>query len=332
MNKPNTQNSVERTAVAKRIDEIATGAMELFKASGSFESELAVAQAMNDLRLALSDDVMKPVMALMNTDLGFRTDRDPKLTPKDKDGNPMTPYSVDVVREVTIEAKLRGFHMIGNEVNIIAGRFYACKNGFRRKVTQWAGVTDFKDSYEVPRYSPDGKGAIVKARATWNKDGISQNIEREIPIRVNAGMGSDAILGKAQRKLLASVHDRLSGVVTPEGEANEEVDVQTAAAKPSARFAESKPVAEAPSVPPSPTPQPAKPTPQEELAEIVTSAGYSFDDFIRWGREAGNLTPVQAETFTGFGDIPENLARRYVAAKTGLLRGLKLTPQPAGKE
>src|SRR5579885_3660163 len=140
---PTVKNPDQQVATARRIDEVAASAMELFKSAGSFASELAVAQAMNELRLALTDDMMKPVMALMNTDLGFRTDRDPKLTPKDKDGNPMTPYSVEVVREVTIEAKLRGFHMIGNEVNIIAGRLYATKNGFRRKVTQWPGVTDF---------------------------------------------------------------------------------------------------------------------------------------------------------------------------------------------
>jgi hypothetical protein len=228
-------------ALARRIDAIASGAMELFKAGGSFESELAVAQAMSDLRSALTPEIMQPVMALMNTDLGFRTDRDPKLTPKDKDGNAMTPYSVEVVREVTIEAKLRGFHMIGNEVNIIAGRFYACKNGFRRKVTQWPGVTDFKDDYDVPRYAADGKGAVVKCRASWHRDGIAQGIEREIPIRVNFGMGSDAILGKAQRKLLSSVHDRLSGLVTPEGEANEETEVQPGTPKPSPRFEAAKP-------------------------------------------------------------------------------------------
>src|SRR5699024_6704028 len=135
----------------------------------------------------------------------------PRITPRDKDGNPMIPYSVEVVRECFIESKLRGFHAVGNEWNIIAGRFYACKSGFRRQVTQWPGLTDFKDNYEVPRLIGD-KGAVVKCRATWNKEGIAQSIEREIPVRVNHGMGSDAILGKAQRKLLAAVHDRLTGV------------------------------------------------------------------------------------------------------------------------
>jgi hypothetical protein len=311
-------------AVAKRIDEIAGSAMELFKSAGGFESELAVAQAVSDLRAALTPELMQPITALMNTDLGFRTDRDPKTTPKDKDGNPMVPYSVEIVRECFIESKLRGFHSIGNEWNIIAGRFYACKNGFRRKVTQWSGVTDFKDFYEPPRVVGD-KGALVKCRATWNKDGIAQSVEREIPVRVNFGMGSDAILGKAQRKLLAAVHDRLTGVVTPEGEANEEVEVQPGAAKPSPRFAEAKPaVASEP---------PATKTPQQELAEIVTSAGFTFDDLILWGVGIGTLNGAQCDAYTCFDDFPENLASRIVSAKSGLLRGLKASkPQTAAAE
>jgi len=214
-------------AVAKRIDEIASGAVELFKEAGSFEAELSVAQAMNDLRLALTNEVMAPVMALMNTDLGFRTDRDPKQIDT-KTGKPFEPYPVEVVRECFVESKLRGFHTIGNEWNIISGRFYACKNGLRRKVTQYPGVTDFKDRYDVPRAAGE-KGAIVKATATWKKDGVGDSVECEIPIRVNFGMGADAILGKAERKLLKRVHDRLSGVITPEGDVT---DTELEGAKP----------------------------------------------------------------------------------------------------
>ncbi len=117
-----------KLTAAKRIDQIAGGAMELFKHAGSFEAELAVAQAVADLRAVLTPEAMQPIMALMNTDLGFRTDRDPKVTPRDKEGNPMTPYSVDVVRECFIEAKLRGFHAVGNEWNIIASRFHVARH------------------------------------------------------------------------------------------------------------------------------------------------------------------------------------------------------------
>lgn len=206
--------------VARKIDEIAAKALEIFNgADMDFEKELAVAQAMTDMRALLTPQAMAPVMALMNSPLGFLTDRDPKN--QDRNGNAMTPYGVDVVRDCVIESKLRGYHVVGNEFNIISGRFYAAKNGIRRKVTTFKGVTDFKDTYEVPRVIGD-KGAIVKCRAVWKKDGIADALDREIPVKVNSFMGSDAILGKAERKLLKSVHDRLSGTITPDGEVDED--------------------------------------------------------------------------------------------------------------
>jgi hypothetical protein len=212
------------TATARRIDEVSGSAVELFKQAGSFEREIQLALAMSDLRAMLSPEIMAPVMELMNTDLGFRTDRDPKVTPRDKDNNPTRPYSVEVVRDVVIEAKLRGFHVAGNEFNIISGRFYAAKNGFRRKLTDgktFAGLANFRDHYEVPRTVGD-RGAIVKCRAEWTLNGVKDSLECDVPVKVNSFMGADAILGKAERKLLKRVVDRLSGVTTPEGEVGEE--------------------------------------------------------------------------------------------------------------
>jgi hypothetical protein len=303
------QNHSNQVSTAKRVDEIASGAMELFKTAGGFESELAVAQAISDLRATLTPELMQPVMALMNTDLGFRTDRDSKLAPRDKDGNPMQPYSVDIVRECFIESKLRGFHSVGNEWNIIAGRFYACRNGLKRKCEQWSGVTDLKANWGLPRSAGD-KGAIVPVKATWRKDGVADFIETEIPVRVNFGMGADAILGKAERKIYKRIHDRLSGISTPEGEAGEDIELQPGKASP--KFAEAKVVSEQP-----------KQTVQQALAEIVTSAQFTFEDFMTWGRETGHLSPLQLRRVTCFDEVPESLAKLFVGAKDGLLRGLR---------
>lgn len=224
MDKPvsGLQRRANILATAKAIDEVATGAMELFSQAGSFEHELGIAHAMQDLRTMLSPEVMAPIMSLMNTRLGFQTDRDPKRP--GENGRSTEPYSVDVVRDVVIEARLRGFHTVGNEFNIISGGFYAAKNGFRRKLTDgktFKGLSDFRDSYDVPRNVAD-KGAIVRCRAEWKLNGTLQTLEAEIPVKVNAYMGTDAVLGKAERKLLKRVHDRLAGVNTPDAEAGEE--------------------------------------------------------------------------------------------------------------
>lgn len=200
---------------AKKIDEIAAQAPGLMQGTGSFAGALALAQGITDLRNALTPEVMAPIMALQNTPLGFRTDRD--------DG-----YPVAVVREVFIEATMRGFRPCGNEFNIIASRFYAAKDGLWRKVTQWPDLTHFRDTFDIPRVAPGGDGAIVNAKATWKLEGVDETLEQPFAIRVNKGQGADAILGKAQRKLYARVLARISGWVLPDGEVGDDPAPSTA--------------------------------------------------------------------------------------------------------
>ena len=204
----------ERAELAGRIDEIAAGAADLFRSTPSFAQELALAQAITDMRGALTPEIMAPVMALMNTDLGFRCDR--------PNGKNNTPYSMEVVRDVFIEARVRGFRAVGNEFNIISGRFYAAKNGLRRLVTTFPGLTFFKDSYGAPTIHPSGKGsAIVKCSASWKFGGKDEALEADIPVKYDEYSTPDQILGKAERKLLARVYNRLTGMNVPEGDAEE---------------------------------------------------------------------------------------------------------------
>lgn len=198
--------------VIAKIDEVAAGALDIFKAKGSFALELRMAEAIGDLRAALTPEVMAPIMALQGSSLGFRTDRD---------GG--TSYPVEVVRDCFIQAKLRGYRAIGNEFNIIGGNFFAAKNGIRRKLLDTPGFTDYKPGLEPPKMATSGEGAIVKARATWKIDGIADSLEQDIPIRVNKGQGADAILGKAVRRLDALVLARLEGVTTPEAEVGDDI-------------------------------------------------------------------------------------------------------------
>lgn len=331
MNQLTKTDTISQAIVkAKSIDAIAAGAMSLFEQAGSFEAELQLAHAMGQMRAMLTPDVMEPVMALMNTDLGFRTDKDPKqIDPKtDK---PFIPYSVEVVREVFIEAKLRGFHTAGNEFNIIAGRFYGAKNGFRRKVTRFPGLSLFKDVYDVPRTVGD-KGAIVKARASWTLGNVEGSIEIEIPVKVNSFMGADAILGKAERKLLKRVHDRITGQNTPEGEAGEEVDVTPAKGPEQERKERlaapvDKPRSTSVSVDgsksanePAPTAAPSESTtvslqktPQQDLQEQLERHGVPFDDFRSWLTTTG--FDKNGDSYATWGEVPLKTIESIVEAK-----------------
>lgn len=223
------QKRASLSAVANEIDEIA-GAVQLYDArDGGLAQQLAVAQAVVDMRSLLTDEVMQPVMALMNTGLGFVTDQDPNR-PSRNNPSPK-PYSVAVVREVVIEAKLRGFNLVGQEFNIIASKFYAAKNGLQRKLRDGKtikGLAKFRDFYELPKLSSDGQSAVVKCHATWEMNGKPERVDFEFFVKLH-GMGPDAALGKAERRLAKEVLKFVTGESVPDGDVDDDA---VAAAKP----------------------------------------------------------------------------------------------------
>ncbi len=185
----------------------------LTEGKGSFTAAINVAAAINQLKQMLTPEVMQPIMGLQGTALGFKTD-------KDKEGG----YPIDTVREVFVEATLKGFKMVGNQSNIIAGRFYATKEGFEDfflRLAKKGEFTDFRDSYSMPKIITEVE-AHVTVSASWKFKGIADKMENvPISIRINKGQGADAILGKAKRKLLAKIYARVTGTVVTDGEAGD---------------------------------------------------------------------------------------------------------------
>jgi len=310
MNEQQNNNTSLQTA-AGRIDTLAKAAFEAFIAPDSFGKELAVAAAVNEMRAALSAEVMSVVVGLMNTSIGFDTDRNPKKNPTDREGKPTVAYDLDVVRDCFIESRLRGFHLVGKEFSIIAGNFYGGVNGFDRLVKTNPKVTNFRDWYDVPRTVGEN-GALVKCKAEWNQENVAQSLEREFAIRVNKGQGADAILGKAKRKLLAAVHSRLTGAVVPEGEVGEELTnvtpktAATSAASADELFKKGAAPATATAPTPTPTPQAATEatplTPQADLARFMAECEVSFEHFKAFV-VLKNLSR-SAEAWVTFDDVP----------------------------
>lgn len=175
-----------------------------------FVQTITLAKGIKQLQSVLTKGVVEAYFTpLQNSTLGFLTDK--------PDG-----YGWDVVRDCVIEAMLRGFRPIGNEMNIISGRFYGAKNGFERVVREYPGLSNLEFDLAVPVLAGD-KGALVGFRARWALDGdvmeLSGVAPREgelmdtrIPVKVNGGMGPDAILGKATRKMFFRIYNRITGV------------------------------------------------------------------------------------------------------------------------
>lgn len=209
----------------EQLDQFATdnNLVALTEGKGSFTAALAVADAIGQLKVMLTPEIMKPIMALQGTTLGFKTDMD-------KEGG----YKVDVVRDCFIEATLRGFQMVNNQTNIIGGRAYQTKEGFEAwalKQAKLGRLTDYRDAYSTPRQVSENE-AVVKVSATWVWLGKADKMENvDISIRVNKGQGADAILGKAKRKLLARIYTRVTGTVITEGDANEATVIDVDARK-----------------------------------------------------------------------------------------------------
>lgn len=94
------------------------------------------------------------------------------------------------------------------------------------------------------------------------------------------------------------------------------VEVRSAVVEPPAE-AEPEPPAEATAA----APDPSKPkTKQDELAEIITGAGYTFDQFRAWAHGSGQIDDATA--LAGFDQVPLNVATRLIRAKIGMLNGM----------
>lgn len=204
----------------KVLDEEAAKGGELANSiKASFSGALAVAKAASRIRQALSIELVKEViMPLMNCDFGWRTDN----------GN----YSDSQIRDVWVSAVLVGAVPVNNEVNMIAGRLYLAKNYFKRKVREFPGLTDLVTLPGKLTMAPGG--ALVEYTASWVLNGKPMTVARvgnsAIPVRLNAGMGADGAIGKAERKILAAVFTQLTGSSFADGEAEEFEGTPTAAA------------------------------------------------------------------------------------------------------
>ncbi len=232
------ENVAELDVVSKECREL------LGNVDTQFDAAFRFAALTKRLDSLITDEMMEQVMALRGHALGFRTD---------KDGKP-TEYPIEVVRPAFIEATIRGFRPVNNEWNIIAGRFYGCKNGFTRMVRTFPGLTNFEDSLGVP--DRQGSRAFVSYVASWLLDGEEMHYERakkrrpdgaehddRISVRVNEGMIDDGILGKATRKAFAGIYDLLTGhtLPTPEGDVGDVLTVESRKPRKSTLFDDTPP-------------------------------------------------------------------------------------------
>ncbi len=209
-----------------RIDEVTNDFYMIVNADEKSPATAIIrAAAMQQLRELLTDDVMKPIMQLQGNKLGFITDRDRRKTSSGYvkgDG-----YPIETVRDVTIWAAGHGARMVGNEINIIAGNGYLTREYFGRQLDELLGSEHWSIIPEVPRITrnPDGKtGALVTGKLFWRDSSGDHTETLQLAIKGDDFAGSDAYIGKFERKARKFIYERCTGKRCSDGEASDIIE------------------------------------------------------------------------------------------------------------
>lgn len=229
--------SSSKTVAVRPLDEVAiqeiqdladSHAVQALKDFQPLQRALKQAAGIKALREAIQP-LMASLEPLMGTPLGFDTDRGPNK--KDK-----TPYPMETVRDIIVEALLRGLSLTGNEFTCLVGKCYTNLNGYKRLVeTKLPGLTDLEIATSPP-YVKAGHTCVL-CRAAWKLNGNAMclrdhrsNPSVEFAIPTHAGTGADAIIGKARRRIYKGIWELCTGSVFTEPTVDEEVPALAAPA------------------------------------------------------------------------------------------------------
>ncbi|GEM_PF-6072431 len=256
---------------------------------GGFTRAVNMAESYTQLRAMLTPEVLKPIMALQGSSLGFKTDKI---------------YGEDVVKDALIEGTIKGFYPVNNELNILAGRQYSTKEGFHgwfRRASEKGRCTFPIWKLSVPKMVSDGAVVTGTISCEWGKKKIELTNE-EIPIKVNERMGADAILGKAERKLFARLYARCTGQVASDGDLSDGAMEVTAT-----------PVAENN----QPTTTATPPLAAKTLEDLELIVGPHEQEANAYLLSSGSIQAGQT-----FRNIPEKMATRIIKQRASFFEAI----------
>lgn len=180
----------------------------------NFGAAFNAAQVIGLLREALTDEVMKAVfMPLMNTKVGFRTDRDGK---PDKNGRTKPLYDIPTVRDAIIDAAIIGLLPTGNQFNIISGTMYPTKEGYTvllKKIGAKYLIDVQQDQSKDPAF------AILPCKISYAFNGDKNSLTVMATVRRDQYSSNDQLRGKAERRAKKALYEYLTG--TDYGDADE---------------------------------------------------------------------------------------------------------------
>lgn len=189
-----------------------------------FQKAFVMSSAIDVIKNLLTDEYMKPIMALQGSSLGFKTDQD-TVKEKNSSGKWVTKkgegYPIEIVRECLIEATFLGLEVTGNQFNIIGGNMYPTREGFGALLDK---MKNLKKNFTYTNIlQPAGqKVANVTVQIVWQFEGESANKQSiDFPIKSNEFTSYDALIGKAERKAKRWLFNTIKGTDISDGDVNE---------------------------------------------------------------------------------------------------------------
>lgn len=172
----------------------------------NFGAAFNAARVITLLREALTDEVMARVfMPLMNTKVGFRTDRDGK---PDKQGRVKPLYDVPTVRDAIIDAAIIGLLPTGNQFNIISGTMYPTREGYTVLLKK-IGAKYVIDVQQGRSQNP--AFAEFPCKITYFYNGEKNSLTINATVRRDQYSSNDQLRGKAERRAKKALYEYLTG-------------------------------------------------------------------------------------------------------------------------
>jgi len=200
-----------------KLDLILTNSQVAIRDASPFKRAFVLAAAIKQIEDAITKPMMDDIMNLMNSPIGFKTDRRPGQ--KDRNGKEIKPYHETTVKRCVIVALMSGAELSGNQFNIIAGNAYFTKEFFEKAVREFPGISHI--SIDIGAAAQHGaKSAALPAVAKWIIGGEEFEMRFEktevsdmrIVVNSHSASGPDQLRGLAESKVYRRVYNRISGL------------------------------------------------------------------------------------------------------------------------
>lgn len=191
---------------AKSKFEMACKEASTLQLVNNFTAAFTAVNVIGLLREAMTDEVMDKVfMPLMNTKVGFLTDRTGKPNSR---GEIKPLYSRDVVRDAIIDGISIGLLPTGNQMNIIADRMYPTKEGYTALLRK-LGVKYFIDTSYDKGQTPGF--AEIPCKISYEHNGDKNSFSITATVKKDSYSSHDQLRGKAERKAKKTLYEYITG-------------------------------------------------------------------------------------------------------------------------